>query len=73
MKRDILSANVRSAWPDAPNEQRQREERIHPVLRTGQHDAAMAAYYKNVRNMEHKRRAALAKRNAERAAALTLQ
>ena len=35
---------VRSSWPDAPNQERFRQEWLYPVLRTGQADSAMKHY-----------------------------
>lgn len=40
----IVSGNVQSFWIEMPNEYRQRDERIFPILRTGMHDSAMKTY-----------------------------
>jgi len=32
----VVGKDMRSSWPDAPNQERFRQEWLHPVLRTGQ-------------------------------------
>ena len=40
----VVSRDMRSSWPDAPNQERFRQEWLYPVLRTGQADSAMKHY-----------------------------
>ena len=39
-----VGKTVRSSWVDMPNQERFRQEWLHPVLRTGQADSAMKHY-----------------------------
>jgi len=40
----VVGTRMRSSWPDAPNQERFRQEWLYPVLRTGQSDSAMKTY-----------------------------
>ena len=40
----VVGKDMRSSWPDAPNQERFRQEWLYPVLRTGQADSAMKVY-----------------------------
>ena len=40
----VVSRDMRSSWPDAPNQERFRQDWLYPVLRTGQADSAMKHY-----------------------------
>lgn len=40
----VVGKDMRSSWPDAPNQERYRQEWLYPVLRTGQADSAMKQY-----------------------------
>jgi len=40
----VVGRDMRSSWPDAPNQERFRQEWLYPVLRTGQADSAMKHY-----------------------------
>lgn len=40
----VVGKDMRSSWPDAPNQERFRQEWLYPVLRTGQADSAMKHY-----------------------------
>ena len=39
-----VGKTVRSSWVDMPNQERNRQEWLYPVLRTGQADSAMKHY-----------------------------
>lgn len=55
---------LHSSWPDAPNEAKQRDCKIYPILRTGQGDSMMKTYLESVMQQEYKRRASIAQRMA---------
>ena len=68
----VTSGNVKSEWPAYPDESRQRDLRVYHVLRTGMQDSAMKTYLEAAQRDVHRKRAAIARRHAERAKALTL-
>mgnify|MGYP000279869926 FL=1 len=60
----VSRGGLHSSWPHAPNESRQRECKIYPILRTGQADSMMKTYLESVMQQEYKRRASIAQRMA---------
>ena len=67
----VVGKDMRSSWPDAPNQERFRQAWLYPVLRTGQADSAMkvyleAEYQRKHDEAIHKLRMAAAKLRAKR-------
>ena len=67
----VVGKDVRSSWPDIPNQERIRQEWLYPVLRTGQADSAMKTYLENQWMEELQRRKHIIARQQARLAALT--
>jgi len=69
----IVCGNVQSYWTPMPNEERQRDLRVNHIYTTGMADSAMKTHLEAVQRDVHRKRAAIAKRHAERLRALTVQ
>ena len=67
----VVGKDMRSSWPDAPNQERFRQEWLYPVLRTGQADSAMKTYLETQWVNELQRRKHIIARQQARLAALT--
>ena len=67
----VVGRDMRSSWPDAPNQERFRQEWLYPVLRTGQADSAMKTYLETQWVNELQRRKHIIARQQARLAALT--
>lgn len=67
----VVGKDVRSSWPDMPNQERNRQEWLYPVLRTGQADSAMKTYLETKWVNELQRRKHIIARQQARLAALT--
>ena len=67
----VAGKDMRSSWPDAPNQERFRQEWLYPVLRTGQADSAMKTYLETQWVNELQRRKHIIARQQARLAALT--
>jgi hypothetical protein len=67
----VVGKDVRSSWVDMPNQERNRQEWLYPVLRTGQADSAMKTYLETQWVNELQRRKHIIARQRARLAALT--
>ena len=67
----VVGKDVRSGWPNMPNQERIRQEWLYPVLRTGQADSAMKTYLENQWMDELQRRKHIIAKQQARLAALT--
>jgi len=67
----VVGKDVRSSWVDMPNQERNRQEWLYPVLRTGQADSAMKTYLETQWVNELQQRKHIIARQRARLAALT--
>ena len=69
----IVCGNVQSYWRPMPNEDSRRDLSVNHIYTPGMADSAMKTHLEAVQRDVHRKRAAIAKRHAERLRALTVQ